>query len=338
MLFIKKRHQPCQTVGCQDSEADTFGVKAENTDGRCNCPGHYGVQNLSFSGNEHIIRQHITAAQDQSAAQQIPQNIPGKQSGGTEHKGQNSYCGDIGQRRLDIDRAFIAQIDKSYQKQQLAGLSDGSRHLSNKHLPVTVRAFRPVFHGSQHSSGCYRIRLLHRYRRSVLHHRLRPGYHNQKPSHQSRIYKIVSDSAEHLLHHQNGKNRGSADYPQRGGHRQVESQKHTGHHRAEVPCRHRLFRQLLPQKFCQHTDSHGKCRHVEGADSKEINRSQKGRHQGDGHIQHQASGGSRRPQMRPRIFLYLSHQFPAFLSRILCFTVSLAARTVQVSSRRAGQV
>ena len=123
MFFMQQGQYACKTVCRQDPEADSLRIDTEYADSRSDDSCGNRVEDPSSSGYEYVICKHVAGSQDQTAAEEIQENISGKQSFGPEHKGKDQDSGCVGEGCFHVDNADVAHISKAYQKQKLAGLS-----------------------------------------------------------------------------------------------------------------------------------------------------------------------------------------------------------------------
>src|SRR5699024_2588996 len=188
------------------------------------------IQKFSSSGYKDIIGQHIAASHDQSAAKKVGQNVSGKKTAGTENKGKDCPCSNIGKGSLCIHHPHVTHIGKSCQEKKLAGLSHSAGNFSQKHLKIGISRPSSCFYRTKNcslgNSVCCQCS-----GSCISHNRPRPQDHDQKSSHKSRIGKITSNASEHLLYDQNAEDSSRSKYPDRHCHRHIKGQEHSGNYR-----------------------------------------------------------------------------------------------------------
>ena len=206
-----------------------------------------------------------------------------------EQRHEDQEGNDIGSRDPQVDDLKPDQKAGSQHDAEHGGFSDGSGFRTHHHVEHIHALSRTQRGEGRRSRVSVAVKIGHD-----------GGEGNQKKASgsQRRIHKVLSQSAEQHLHHQNGEHAADHTDPPGHAHRQIQGKKKPRYHRRKIPDGHLFFHQLFIDQFRQHRAGYGHRNNQRRADS-EIPDAENGRrHKRHNHRQHDFVRGHLVPDMR----------------------------------------
>ena len=134
----------------------------------------------------------------------------------------------VGSRNADGDHLLKQQIGSSYQQGDHRYLADGSRNVTNEH-GRDIHLTAALKHCQRGCSGNTVKTAV-----AEIGHLSRKGNQQETPGSQSRVHKVLSQTAVQLLYHNNCKDTAQGRDPYRNLRRHVQRQDHSCYKGAAV--------------------------------------------------------------------------------------------------------